>query len=49
LLLLILGAHNVDAGVLSSGEGVAEDNKMLLNCLEHVSYVKVFIWLDVPS
>jgi hypothetical protein len=49
LLLLVLGALNVDAGVLVSSEGVTEVGKMLLNCLEHVSYVKVFIWLDVPS
>jgi hypothetical protein len=32
----VLGAHNADAGVLASGEGVAEDHKMLLNYLEHV-------------
>jgi hypothetical protein len=49
LLLLVLGAHNVDAGVLASGEGVSGDDKMLLNCLEHVSYAKIFVWLDVPS
>jgi hypothetical protein len=30
LLLHVLGAHNVDADVLVSGEGVAEDDKMLL-------------------
>jgi hypothetical protein len=49
LLLLVLGAHNVDANVLASGEGVAEDDKMLFNCLEHVSYAKIFIWLDMLS
>jgi hypothetical protein len=49
LLLLVLGAYNVDADILSSGEGVAEDDEMLLNCLEHVSYAKVFIRLDVLS
>jgi hypothetical protein len=49
LLLLVLGAHNVDAGVLANGEGVSEDDKILLNYLEHVSYAKIFIWLDVPS
>jgi hypothetical protein len=49
LLLLVLGAHNVDAGILVSGEVVAKDDKMLLNCLEHVSYVMVFILLDVAS
>jgi hypothetical protein len=27
LLLLVLGAHNVDAGVLANGEGVSEDDK----------------------
>jgi hypothetical protein len=49
LLLLVLGSHNFGASVPASGEGVAEDDKMLLNCLEHVSYAKIFIWLDVPS
>jgi hypothetical protein len=32
LLLLVLGAHNVDVGVLFSDKGVAEDDKMLMNC-----------------
>jgi hypothetical protein len=49
LLLLVLGVHNVDAGVLASGNGVFEDDKMLSNCLEHVSHAKIFIWLDVLS
>jgi hypothetical protein len=46
--MFVLGDHNVDAGILTSDEGVIEDDKMLLNCLEHVSYEKIFIWLDVP-
>jgi hypothetical protein len=45
----VLGAHNADASVLASGKGVTKDDKMFLNYLEHVSYEKVFIWLDVSS
>jgi hypothetical protein len=44
-----LGVHNVGVGVLASGEGVSEDDRTLLNCLEHVSYAKIFIWLAVLS
>jgi hypothetical protein len=49
LLLLVFGPHDVDVGVLFGSEGVAEDDKMLLNYLEHVSYAKISVWLDVPS
>jgi hypothetical protein len=49
LLLLVLGVHNVGVDVLASGEGVSEDDKTLLNYLEHVSYAKIFIWLAVLS
>jgi hypothetical protein len=49
LLLLVLGVHNVGANILASGEGVSEDDRTLLNYLEHVSYVKIFIWLAVLS
>jgi hypothetical protein len=49
LLLLVLGANNVDAGVLASGKGVFGNDKTLLNCLEQVSCVKIIIWLAVLS
>jgi hypothetical protein len=43
-LLLVLDVHKVGASTLTSSEAVSEDDKMLLDCLEHVSYAKVFIW-----
>jgi hypothetical protein len=43
-MFLVSGVHNVGAGVLASSEGVSEDDRTLLNYLEHVSYVKIFIW-----
>jgi hypothetical protein len=49
LLLLVLGVHNVGVDILASGEGVSEDDKTLLNYLEHVSYAEIFIWLAVLS
>jgi hypothetical protein len=48
-MLLILGVQNVGVDVLVSGEGVSEDDRTLLNYLEHVSYLKIFIWLAVLS
>jgi hypothetical protein len=45
----VLGVHNVGAGILVGGEGVSEDDRALLNCVEHVSYAKIFIWLVVLS
>jgi hypothetical protein len=49
LFLLVLGVRNVDAGGLASNEDVFENGKTLLNCLEQVSCVKIFIWLVVLS
>jgi hypothetical protein len=49
LLLLVLGVHNVGADILADGEGVSKYDKTLLNCLEHESYAKIFIWLAVLS
>jgi hypothetical protein len=45
----VLGVYNIDASVLASGEAVFENDKALLNCLEHVSYVKISIWLAVQQ
>jgi hypothetical protein len=39
----VLVAHDVVASTLASGEGVPEDDKILLDCPECVSYVKVSI------
>jgi hypothetical protein len=39
----VLDVRNVGASALASNEGVLEDDKMLLDCLERVSYVKVLI------
>jgi hypothetical protein len=47
--MLVLGVHNVDAGVLASREAISEYDKTLLNCPKHVSYVNIFIWLVVLS
>jgi hypothetical protein len=41
LLLLVLGAHNVDSNILASGEGVSENDKTLSNWLEQVSCVMI--------
>jgi hypothetical protein len=49
LLLLVLGVHNIGVGILASSKGVSEDDRTLLNYLEHVSYAKIFIWLAVLS
>jgi hypothetical protein len=43
----VLDVHNVGAGIPAGGEGVFEDDRALLNYLEHVSYAKIFIWLAV--
>jgi hypothetical protein len=40
--VVLLGARDVGPGGLADSEGISNDNKMLLNCLEHVSYAKVF-------
>jgi hypothetical protein len=32
---------NEGPGMLDTSEGISEDDKMLLNCLEHVSYMRV--------
>jgi hypothetical protein len=41
-LLFTLGVPTLGANILAGSEGVSDEDKMLLNCLEHVSYVKVF-------
>jgi hypothetical protein len=33
--------RNVGPSTLDDSEGVSEDDKMLLNCLEHVSHARV--------
>jgi hypothetical protein len=38
--------HNEDARVMESTEAMTEDDKMLLNCLEHVSRTKVYFLID---
>jgi hypothetical protein len=38
----MLDVRTVGASDFASSEGVSKDDKMLLNCLEHVSYAKVF-------
>jgi hypothetical protein len=45
VLLLVLGVHGAEASSLVSIEGASEDDKELLNCLEHVSYARVPSWL----
>jgi hypothetical protein len=50
--LLALGREDVsvprnkDAHVMDSTEAMSEDDKMLLNCLEHVSCTKVYFLID---
>jgi hypothetical protein len=39
----VIAAHDVCAVALTSSEGVPEDGKMLLDCLERISYVKAFL------
>jgi hypothetical protein len=39
--LLVLGAYGIRASSLANVEGASEDDKELLNCLEHVSYARV--------
>jgi hypothetical protein len=41
LRLLLLGVCDDGPGALADSKGVSDDDKML-NCLEHVSYAKVF-------
>jgi hypothetical protein len=41
-MLVTLGGRDIGPNTVGDSEGVFEDDKMLLNCLEHVSYVKVF-------
>jgi hypothetical protein len=43
--LLVLGAHGIRASSRVSVEGTSEDDKELLNCLEHVSFARVPGWL----
>jgi hypothetical protein len=38
--LLVLGFHATDAGALVLSKGTCDDDKVLLSCLEHVSYAK---------
>jgi Mg2+/citrate symporter len=45
LLLFVLGVRTTDVGALVSGGGAQDDDKMLLGCLERVSYVGVFFSL----
>jgi hypothetical protein len=42
-LLFALGAHALGASALVGGDGVSNEDKTLLNCLEQVSYVEVFV------
>jgi hypothetical protein len=37
---LVLGFRATDAGALVVSEGVRDDDKVLLGCLEHVSYTR---------
>jgi hypothetical protein len=39
-LLLVLDAHKVGASALTGSKGVSEEDKMLLDCLECVSYAE---------
>jgi hypothetical protein len=45
-VLVLLGGHYIGPNTLADSEGVSEDDKML-NCLEHISYVKVFASLTL--
>jgi hypothetical protein len=44
MLLLVLDARKVSVSALACSEGVSKDDKMLLDCLECVSCMKVSIW-----
>jgi hypothetical protein len=46
-LLFLLGVHDIGPSALASREGVSDNDKMLFNCLEHVSYAKVFTWFTI--
>jgi hypothetical protein len=39
----VIAARYVGAIALTGGEGISEDDKMLVDCLECISCVKVFL------
>jgi hypothetical protein len=41
--VFVIAARDVGDVALIGGEGVSEDDKMLIDCLECVSYVNVFL------
>jgi hypothetical protein len=42
-LVFVIAACDVGVVALTGSKGVSEDDKMLLDCLERVSYAKVFL------
>jgi hypothetical protein len=38
--------RNEGPGTLDTSEGISEDDKMLLNCLEHVSHARVCYFIS---
>jgi hypothetical protein len=42
-MVFVIAANDVGAIALIGSKGVLEDDKMLLDCLECVSYAKVFL------
>jgi hypothetical protein len=45
--LFVFGGHDVGASTMPIAEGTSENDASLLNCLEHVSYVRVLSGLVV--